>query len=314
MEDEDDLEAVFMWVLNVADQGEQYVDASMENHGYTPLHVATLTNDKPAIEKLLRQPCVDINARDNQGATSLLHAVLAHHTDIVALFLENGASLIPDNTGLSPWIAACMKGYADIVDLFLATPDFDVDRVDDGNMTGLFTASSRGHTEVVARILRHNPSLTIGAFLFRVTPLHSAAALDHTAVVKLLLKHPDAQSILDRPSIGGARPLHMACENDNLEIVRLLLQRGANPWARQNNGDRPYDKALDVGNPEMLCEIKQAMLEPCRFRILEICRFRESVVSSDSLVSAVIDYVTQSMLCEHFQELRDYMLPAWCRS
>lgn len=308
------LSNLFDSVLHIANHGGPDVNAPVDDAERTPLHVASMVDSKPLVQKLLQNPSIDLNKRDNQGATSLLHAVLNHHTEIVALLLQHGAAWLPDNTGLSPWIAACVRGFEDIVDLFMAAPGFDVNHADKGNVTALFTACSKGHAHLVPRILRHNPSMSIAAFLFRITPLHSAVALGHAPIVRMLLDHPHSAEVLETPCIGGSTALHMACEIEDADIVRLLLERGASPWARLRNGRTILDIALETDDPGIAELVRKAALEPLRMRLLRTSREVTGETfsgSTDDRINAVVAYVTRDMLSEHFAELGQYMLRPW---
>jgi ankyrin repeat protein len=43
----------------------------------------------------------------------------------------------------------------------------------------------------------------------------------------------------------GCTPLHNACCNDHVEIARFLLDRGADPQARDDDGDLPSHGASE---------------------------------------------------------------------
>lgn len=74
-------------------------------------------------------------------------------------------------------------------------------------------------------------------------PLHMAVALGHAEMVKILL---DAGA--DPNAKGGTAehsPLHAAVQNGNVEIVALLLNAGADPNARDKQGRTALDMARD---------------------------------------------------------------------
>jgi ankyrin repeat protein len=74
----------------------------------------------------------------------------------------------------------------------------------------------------------------------RVTPLHSAAAGSHAEIVKLLLEHgADPNAAQD----GGFTPLHSAAGNDDRESVEALLEAGADPSLANDEGKAPADLA-----------------------------------------------------------------------
>ena len=76
-------------------------------------------------------------------------------------------------------------------------------------------------------------------------PLHSAAAGGHAAIAALLLERgadPDARQQ------GGFVPLHSAAARGDEVTARLLLDHGATRDARSDDGRRPIDlAAADAG-------------------------------------------------------------------
>jgi ankyrin repeat protein len=83
------------------------------------------------------------------------------------------------------------------------------------------------------------------------TPLHSAVADDAgTAakeIVRLLL---DAGADPNAPSASGGTPLHTAAFTGDVEMVRLLMNAGGNPDIADTKGMTPIDLARDKGHSE----------------------------------------------------------------
>jgi ankyrin repeat protein len=77
-------------------------------------------------------------------------------------------------------------------------------------------------------------------------PLHAAVAgRQNVAVVRLLLDegaNPNARAAM------GLSPLHIAAEIGHQELIDLLLQRGAGRYAAMDNGDLPADLARRRGH------------------------------------------------------------------
>ena len=53
----------------------------------------------------------------------------------------------------------------------------------------------------------------------------------------------------DVPDIKGCTPLHIAADKGSCKVVKLLLAGGANPLAKNSDGQTPLDVAtIDVAN------------------------------------------------------------------
>ena len=96
----------------------------------------------------------------------------------------------------------------------------------------------------------------------KITPLHSATAGGHTKLVKLLLEHgadPNARQV------GGFTPLHAAAENGDVEAIRALLFYGADQDAKSCEGKSPLDYARESKKPEAIGLLKEGITR--RFRV-----------------------------------------------
>jgi ankyrin repeat protein len=81
------------------------------------------------------------------------------------------------------------------------------------------------------------------------TPLHAAAAGQHAEIVKLLL---DRGANANARQHGGWAPLHSAAQNGDLESARALLDAGADVSARADNNQKPLDMALTSARQAMV--------------------------------------------------------------
>ena len=76
-------------------------------------------------------------------------------------------------------------------------------------------------------------------------PLQSAAAANHTGIVRMLLKNGASPNVRER---GAYTPLHATAENGNIEIIQLLIFGGADLHARSDDGKLPLDLAVEKGH------------------------------------------------------------------
>lgn len=119
------------------------------------------------------------------------------------------------------------------------------------DLAKLITAAQTGDERVVKRMMRSStdddPS-SIEAAEFNRTAILIASANGRENVVKLLL---DLGTSVNVGCPLGWTPLHFAAKEGHVSIIRLLLQRGANPGAKSNLHEDPPGTARHL-TPLML--------------------------------------------------------------
>lgn len=106
--------------------------------------------------------------------------------------------------------------------------------------TPLHTASAKGHTNVVNRLLRAGAMVDKRSGLSD-TPLHLASSGGHLSVVNTLLK---AGAPVDASGLGDRTPLHSASEKGHISVVNALLRAGARPNSKLIDGQTPLHTVL----------------------------------------------------------------------
>ena len=161
--------------------------------GWTPLMYAARDGAKDAVAALADAKA-DLNASDPDGTTALMYAIINAHFDTAAELIEKGA---------------------------------------DPNV-----ADSTGTTALYSAVDMH----TMGPMLSRPSP-KLVDKLDAADVTKLLIDHgANVNARLKRPIIGrhhtptgdaslgeGTTPLARAAKSNDLQLMRLLLDAGADP-------------------------------------------------------------------------------------
>lgn len=83
---------------------------------WTPLHRSAYENRESVVDLLLESPGIEINARDDQGATALHHAAAMGHTAVAVNLLGHGARRdMPDMEGRTPITYAEEQGHETLV-------------------------------------------------------------------------------------------------------------------------------------------------------------------------------------------------------
>jgi ankyrin repeat protein len=82
------------------------------------------------------------------------------------------------------------------------------------------------------------------------TALHVSTFQQNLAVIRLLLEHGfDPNAKVEKT---GNTPLHYAVSTNNLGAARLLMQHGADSYIKNHEGQSPLEKARKEGKAEMV--------------------------------------------------------------
>ncbi|XP_076273676.1 ankyrin repeat and SAM domain-containing protein 1A-like isoform X4 [Rhynchophorus ferrugineus] len=189
------------------------------------------------------------NVQDSSGYTSLHHAALNGHIEIVRLLLEHDASPnIVDSKGSSPLHLAAWSGNLEIVKLLLSGPtNCNVNLTTKDDETALHCAAQYGHTAVVSVLLEHacDPGIRNSK---GETALELAAQYGRLETVELLVRtDPTLIQCWNRTAPDTIFPhtaLHLASRNGHKAVVDILLRAGFKVNMRTKAGTALHEAAL----------------------------------------------------------------------
>jgi len=231
--------------------------------GETPLMTCAKTGALDAVRLLIEYGAA-VNAKEPaQNQTALMWAAAERHTDVVKAFIEAHADLKAfTKQGFTAIHFAARVGDLESVKALLAA-GVDINILTQGGTSGytpLLVAAVRAQVEVALYLLDHGADPNNDAAGF--TPLHWASTSwegfaanpvygfedamsgipDRTAklkLVKALLAHGakvNARMTKRQPSFAtgytdgvGATPFLLAASVDDVEMMRILLEAGADP-------------------------------------------------------------------------------------
>lgn len=204
--------------------------------------------DAASLAALLAESPALAATRNAQGVSALMLAIYQQRKDLIdpVRMKLNGFDVFE----------ATSLGRGDLVeDLLQQRPALANAWSGDG-FTPLHFAAFFGQ-DSAARILLANHA-DVSAFSkneMKVTPLHSAAAGRHGAMVRALLENG---APVNAKQQQGWTALHAAAQNGDQSMVDLLLKYGANPNARNDDGVTPEQLAHAKGHSEIAERLRAA--------------------------------------------------------
>jgi cytohesin len=252
----------------------------------SPLHVAILKEKYEVALQLLTRPNVDVNLADSEGQTPLhlaarfgnlavVEKLLSKDLDANAIYLNEDGLTPLDNVVL---LLQTRHGSEDrkkeierikeliankVVNAFLESEDIDIAENYIKNYRDLLYADKTLFEDVVSK---PNALILVDALLqkgldvntqdSKGTLLHYAIVENNVGIVYLLLKQLKVD-VNATEKLHKLTPLHLAAIMGNEEIVRALLEKGANVDTKNKNDESPLHLAVIAKNQEIV----QVLLE-----------------------------------------------------
>lgn len=224
------------------------------DRGWTPLHQAAYRNDPDMAALLLQAGARHEVSAHGDGGTPLAVALFWGHREVSSVLVGRG--LAPSNLrvaaglGQMELVQACFDGTSTLTATARAGRAFyrphsgfpawrasnDPQEILD---EALVWAAKSDRPNVMPLLVARGAR--VGADPYRGTPLLWAAANNRVAAAEWLLDHGadvNQRATFGGPSHGeGVTALHLAAQNDHVEMVQLLVARGSDGTIR----DALYD-------------------------------------------------------------------------
>ena len=227
-----------------------------DEHGMTPLHLAASQGRTEAV-KLLLSNGAETDAKSRTGETPLELAARSGKPAIVALLIREGTGISARGGSFQILLHLLLSRRHLIEDEYVSVPTSEEDDIantaelliskgaNPKDSALLLLAADQSLAKVVQLLLMHGANAN-SRDSKNYTPLHCAAVRGNTEIMKLLL-----DSGADIHAKGGdtlTTPLHEAIHYDWAgthvkPVVQLLVDRGADVNAKDRNGVTPLHKA-----------------------------------------------------------------------
>jgi ankyrin repeat protein len=187
---------------------------------------------------------------DSHGKTALQHAAMRGHKELVELLLDKGARIDAQGRfpGGTPLHYAIENSHEEIVELLIAS-GADVNERNLYEWTPLHEAVRSKCKDIVALLIDNGANINAGA-QWNYTPIHYAAWSRNTEMIELLVEKGADINAKDE---WDWTPLHYMAQHDYYrDMVEFLIAKGADVNAKNNEGQTPVDVAVSQNHSEIV--------------------------------------------------------------
>lgn len=215
----------------------------LDEDGVTPLHLKVAVGDLEMVDFLLENGA-NVNSCDSDGYTPVQTATKNFDIQMVRLLVDKGANLFHEAPGSqSPLWMTCRTGVPPFSLGYIVMEEIDLKRRH---------AKSLEMAKVLLLDCGADPCHVHACGL---TPLHYVCEVGQsTEILKVMMEVASDLHVLGR---DGQTALHSAARGGNLEMVRLLLDYGADPLSRTKNGCTPLMLAAERNHVAVVRHLMQ---------------------------------------------------------
>ncbi|MHA7841005.1 MAG: ankyrin repeat domain-containing protein [Gammaproteobacteria bacterium] len=233
---------------------------AVDDYGNNALHLALAVSDNvPMMMWLLALESYNIESCGQYRRTAFLYAAQSGQLEVLRLLKASGANIhaVDDHGNNALHLASMCSGNVSTIAWLLELKEWDLESRNGYGDTAFLYAARNGQLEVL-RLLREK-----GADIYAVNrslnnALHLASSFSGDVLTVAWLLGLEAYDIESRAQ-GGETAFLYAAVKGQLEVLRLLKERGANIHALDNYGNNALHLALlflgDVSTVMWLLEL-----------------------------------------------------------
>jgi ankyrin repeat protein len=201
-----------------------------------PVAAAIRESDLSKVKSLLDASPELLDAGDGQSNQPIHWATMTRQIDVIDELLARGADIDARRPIQLTNGDYNYRGWRDVPKAITTTPRDVLEHLRAcGAYVDICTAASIGDLERVRELLDQDPSLAnrvseyVTYYIGSGAPLKNAAARGHIEIVKLLLERGADPNLPEERIAPRGHALYSAVYNGHYEIARLLLEHGADP-------------------------------------------------------------------------------------
>ena len=159
----------------------------------------------------------------------------------------------PTEKGEPALVFAVRSGAPKTVAYLLKQPGIQIDATNMADETALMLAANANDLASANLLIEAGASVNRPKW----TPLHYAASKGYTGMMRLLIEN---DAYVDAESPNGTTPLMMAAYYSSPNAVKLMLEEGADPLLKNQDGQTAIDMAL-VKDKKLSVQYIRAFIE-----------------------------------------------------
>jgi ankyrin repeat protein len=153
-----------------------------------------------------------------------------------------------DAYGQTGLVVALKEPSPRVTKVLIDSPKTDVNAVNDKGESPLMLAAIKGQQDNINALLQRDAAVNKTGW----TPLHYATTSSQLTIMKQLLEQ---YAFIDAQSPNGTTPLMMAAMYGSSEAVKLLIDEGADPLMKNEQGMTAVDFAKRANRTEAMAMI-----------------------------------------------------------
>ncbi|CAD5123709.1 unnamed protein product [Dimorphilus gyrociliatus] len=223
-----------------------------DGHGWMPLHVASRSGRVEAVKFLIEEVKVNLDYKTRSGWTALHLAILKDHDSVAELLIRHRANVnAPGPNNWTPIHIAAHGGFDQILSkiIYFAEKRIDLSAKTDGGSTAISLSLAQQRTEAFRQLIAIKGSNILKDGLY---PIHLICLYSRIDAFKAYIETEGYDLNTMSEDGKGMTGLHISCQRNDVDMVRLLLGKGADPNLKDVEGRMSTHYAAEYGDAKLM--------------------------------------------------------------